>query len=99
MTPPETPPELDDTIVRLPLLPSPAEMEDMRDRRTRITEELDQQTRTAVRSVAEAAAAFNGAGDILNRAVAAARAAGATWSDIGRAVGISRQAAAERWSK
>ncbi len=35
----------------------------------------------------------------LNVAVRAARDAGASWADIGRAVGISRQSAHERWAK
>lgn len=35
----------------------------------------------------------------LTEAVRAARNAGASWTDIGRAVGISRQSAHERWAK
>jgi hypothetical protein len=34
----------------------------------------------------------------LNRAVTAARAAGATWADIGDALGITRQAAHKRFA-
>lgn len=34
----------------------------------------------------------------LDTAVATARAGGATWADIGRAVGITRQSARERWA-
>lgn len=34
----------------------------------------------------------------LDKTVAAAKAAGASWADIGRAAGISRQAAHERWA-
>ena len=37
------------------------------------------------------------AGRRLDKTVAAARAAGATWADIGRAAGITRQSAHERW--
>ncbi|MFK4362344.1 AsnC family protein [Rhodococcus sp. 27YEA6] len=33
----------------------------------------------------------------LDRAVAAARAGGASWADIGRAAGVTRQTAHERW--
>jgi len=35
----------------------------------------------------------------LNDAVAAARADGASWADIGRATGLTRQSAHERWSR
>jgi len=52
----------------------------------------------AVESVAEAAERYDGAGRELDDAVRAARAAGASWADIGRAVGISRQSAHERWA-
>ncbi|MGP0224069.1 hypothetical protein [Paenarthrobacter sp. NCHU4564] len=34
----------------------------------------------------------------LDKTVAAAKAAGASWADIGRAAGISRQSAHERWA-
>lgn len=34
----------------------------------------------------------------LDAAVASARSGGATWADIGRAVGITRQSARERWA-
>jgi hypothetical protein len=34
----------------------------------------------------------------LGKTVAAAKSAGASWADIGRAVGISRQSAHERWA-
>ena len=40
----------------------------------------------------------NQAGHRLNKTVAAAKSVGASWADIGRAVGISRQSAHERWS-
>ncbi|MBO1269512.1 hypothetical protein [Arthrobacter cavernae] len=35
----------------------------------------------------------------LNQAVAAARTAGASWADIGRDTGMSRQSAHERWTR
>lgn len=35
----------------------------------------------------------------LDDAVAAARAAGASWTDVGRATGMSRQSAHERWGR
>ncbi|MBT2586464.1 hypothetical protein [Arthrobacter sp. ISL-95] len=46
----------------------------------------------------EAAKERRQAGHRLDRTVAAAKAAGASWTDIGRAAGISRQAAHERWA-
>lgn len=89
--------EPDDTIVRLPLLPSPDEMAEMRDHRRRVEDQLTEQTKQAVHSVAECAAAVGSAGAQLDRAVQLARYAGASWTAIGEAVGISRQAATERW--
>jgi hypothetical protein len=35
----------------------------------------------------------------IDAAVASARSGGATWADVGRAVGITRQSARERWEK
>lgn len=45
-----------------------------------------------------AAREYDRAGRRLTKTVAAAKAAGASWADIGRAVGISRQSAHERWA-
>ncbi|RAM37254.1 AsnC family protein [Arthrobacter globiformis] len=45
-----------------------------------------------------AARDYNRAGRRLAKTVAAAKATGASWADIGRAVGISRQSAHERWA-
>ena len=39
------------------------------------------------------------AGQALDQAVAAMRAAGASWGDVGRATGMTRQSANERWAK
>lgn len=47
--------------------------------------------------VRAASAAYEQAGQRLTDAVIEAREAGATWADIGRAAGISRQSAHERW--
>jgi hypothetical protein len=87
----------DDTIVALPVyfpeVPgarpwSRAELEEL----------LDQHTQTAVQGIADAAQAFGRASEALDQAVHSARAAGATWADVARAVGgISRQAAQQRW--
>ncbi|MFF1254920.1 hypothetical protein ACFVYC_20830 [Pseudarthrobacter sp. NPDC058329] len=52
----------------------------------------------AILGVEAAAREYSQAGNRLNKTVAAAKAAGASWTDIGRAVGISRQSAHERWS-
>ena len=52
----------------------------------------------AVAGVEAAAREYNQAGHRLDKTVAAAKAAGASWADIGRAVGISRQSAHERWA-
>jgi hypothetical protein len=48
-------------------------------------------------AVSEAAAAAHKARRQLDEAVSAARDAGASWTDVGRAAGISRQSAHERW--
>jgi hypothetical protein len=52
----------------------------------------------ALRGLEAAAREYNRAGRRLAKTVAAAKAAGASWADIGRAVGISRQSAHERWA-
>lgn len=52
---------------------------------------------TAVDAVAEASLSVREAHARLERSVAEARAAGATWSQIGDAAGMSRQSAHERW--
>jgi hypothetical protein len=52
----------------------------------------------AVAGVEAAARDYAQAGRRLDKTVAAAKAAGASWADIGRAVGITRQAAHERWA-
>lgn len=87
------------TVIRLPLLPGPNDIADTLERRRRIEEELAGQARAAVQTVAETAAALGTMSDQLDQAVKHARAAGAPWSEIGRAVGISRQAAQQRWSE
>jgi hypothetical protein len=52
----------------------------------------------AVLGVEAAAREHQQAGARLDKTVAAARAAGASWADIGKAAGISRQSAHERWN-
>lgn len=53
----------------------------------------------AILGVEAAAREYSQAGHRLDKTVAAAKAAGASWADIGRAVGISRQSAHERWAE
>lgn len=99
MTPPDRPDDRlpDDTLIRLPLLPSPAEMQLLRAQRAHVEEQLRSSAVSAVDVVAEVAAALGAMSDKLDEAVQAARAAGASWAMIARAVGISRQAATQRW--
>ncbi|MGO4591029.1 hypothetical protein [Paenarthrobacter sp. 2TAF44] len=52
----------------------------------------------AILGVEAAAKEHRQAGHRLDKTVAASNAAGASWADIGRAAGISRQAAHERWA-
>lgn len=52
----------------------------------------------AVEAIADAAAEVAAATDRLDAAVRAARTAGASWSDVGRGAGITRQSANERWA-
>jgi hypothetical protein len=52
---------------------------------------------TLVADVRAAAREYAKAGERLTASVAAAKVAGATWAEIGAAVGITRQAAHERW--
>jgi hypothetical protein len=52
----------------------------------------------ALLRVEAAAREYSQAGHRLDKTVAAAKAAGASWAAIGRAVGISRQSAHERWA-
>jgi hypothetical protein len=60
---------------------------------------LQEVHRQAVTDVGAAAEAHKSSADALDRAVNAARAAGASWTEIGRAAGIARQSARERWSR
>ena len=51
-----------------------------------------------IAGVTAAAREFAQAAQRLDNTVAVARAAGASWADTGRAAGITRQAAHERWA-
>lgn len=53
----------------------------------------------ALAGVGNAAGVVARGRDQLETAVAEARAAGASWTQIGKAAGISRQSARERWSR
>lgn len=48
--------------------------------------------------VSDLAERYAETGRELDAAVASARSGGATWADVGRAVGITRQSARERWA-
>lgn len=50
-------------------------------------------------AVRQAADEHRLSGEKLDRAVAAARDGGASWTDIGRAAGVARQTAHERWKR
>ncbi len=52
---------------------------------------------TALTALSAASAELRQAEDDLTQAVVQARRAGASWATIGQAIGISRQAAHERW--
>lgn len=60
---------------------------------------LNEIRRQSVTDVGTAAVAYRDAGDQLDAAVGRARAAGASWTDVGKAAGITRQSARERWSR
>lgn len=75
------------------------ELAQLREQRQRIENELAEYRARAVVSVEEAAAAHGEASEQLDQAVARARDYGASWADIGRAVGITRQSAHERWGE
>lgn len=53
----------------------------------------------SVEAVEDASAESRAAGERLDEAVRAARRSGASWADIGRATGMTRQSANERWSR
>jgi hypothetical protein len=73
------------------------ELAQIREDRERLEADLAEKIAAKVDAVAEAARAYGGAGQALEDAVAAARAYGASWTDIGAAVGLTRQAAYQRW--
>jgi hypothetical protein len=60
---------------------------------------LSEVQRQAVTDVGTAAAEHQDARAKLDQAVNAARAAGASWTEIGRAAGMTRQNARQRWSR
>lgn len=67
------------------------------------TEDLEQLVagirQQAVSDVETAATRAREALEQLDDAVSSARASGASWTDIGKAAGIARQSARERWSR
>lgn len=94
-----TEPDEDDapTVVMLPFIPGPNDLADVLERRRRIEDELRAGVQATLQTVAETAAALGKTNEALDQAVKHARAAGASWADIGRAVGITRQSAQGRW--
>jgi hypothetical protein len=64
-----------------------------------LRETLEEVRARAVVDVGTAAAEHSASRTALEAAVNAARAAGASWTEIGKAAGMSRQAARERWSR
>lgn len=67
--------------------------------REELLQQIDQLRAQGVVSVAEAAAAYDQAVQMLNESVRRARAAGASWQDIADATGMSRQGAQQRWGR
>lgn len=53
----------------------------------------------ALAGVGNAAGAVARGREALDQAVAEARAAGASWTEVGKAAGMTRQSAQERWSR
>jgi hypothetical protein len=64
-----------------------------------LREALAELHRQAVLDVGTASSEHKAAAAALDQAVTKARAAGASWTEVGRAVGITRQSARERWSR
>lgn len=63
-------------------------------------EELLQTIRNeSLTDVGTAAATAREGRELLDQAVASARATGASWTEIGQAAGMTRQSARERWSR
>jgi hypothetical protein len=58
---------------------------------------VEERRLSALGRLAEAVAGHVTAGRLVADAVRAARDAGATWADVGRATGMTRQSAHERW--
>lgn len=64
-----------------------------------LRERLAEVQRQYLADLTATAGEVTAARDRLDQAVNAARAAGASWTDVGQAVGMSRQAARQRWSR
>jgi hypothetical protein len=88
---------------QLEFLPNLADLDAELERLQRDSERLaalrTEHTFRALDRIAAATAARAQAADDLARAVADARAVGATWDQIGKAAGMTRQSAAERWGR
>jgi hypothetical protein len=88
---------------QLPLIPDTADLHEELARldaeARRLRELRAEHTYRALDRIVAAAKAQTDAGAELDAAVADARAAGATWEQIGKALGMSRQSAHERWAR
>jgi hypothetical protein len=67
--------------------------------RAELLDQIKQLRAQGIVSVAEAAATYDEAVQLLNGSVRRARDAGASWDDIARATGMSRQGAQQRWGR
>jgi hypothetical protein len=76
---------------------TPPTPEELAAERERLTAGLAELRERYLGDVAQAAQAAGEAGRRLDEAVAAARAAGASWADIGKRAGMARQSAQQRW--
>lgn len=85
------------------MVPTPHDLDAELARLQRDTERLaalrTEHTFRALDRIAAATAARDQAATDLARAVADARAVGATWEQIGKAAGMTRQSAHDRWAE
>lgn len=83
----------------VPALELPAHLREHVDNVADLEETLRSIRELALAGIGNAAAVVTRGRDALETAVAEARAAGASWTEVGKAAGISRQAAREKWSR
>lgn len=73
------------------------ELHRVRIERERVEQLIAERTAEALHRLTIAATTYTVAGAELDAAVTEARSYGATWQDVGRAAGMTRQAAWQRW--